>query len=81
MDKKEVITTRVTEPKREQIQAWADEHGVTEADAIRKMIDDSLYDQERIDQIQADEELNERLERIEKQVKQLDTTWWERIFG
>jgi len=81
MDKKEVITTRVTEPKREQIRAWADEHGVTEADAIRRMIDDSLYDQERIDQIQADEELNERLERIESQIKQLDTTWWERLFG
>jgi len=81
MEKSEVITTRVTEQKRDQIQAWADDHGITEADAIRKMIDDSLYDQERIDQIQADEELNERLERIEKQVKQIDTTWWERIFG
>lgn len=81
MDKSEAISFRVTPPKREQINKWADEHGLTEADAIRRMIDMALYEQERLDEIRADEELKERLDEIEGHIRELDTTWWERIFG
>lgn len=81
MDKSEAISFRVTPKKRKQIEQWAEEHGLTEADALRQMVDNTLYDQERLDEIQADEELKERLDEIEEHIRELDRSWWERIFG
>jgi tRNA U34 5-methylaminomethyl-2-thiouridine-forming methyltransferase MnmC len=81
MDKSEAISFRVTPKKRKQIKQWAEEHGLTEADALRQMVDNTLYDQERLDEIQADEELKERLDEIEEHIRELDRSWWERIFG
>jgi antitoxin component of RelBE/YafQ-DinJ toxin-antitoxin module len=79
-DKTETVSVRITRQKREEIQQWAEEHGFTEADAVREMINRCLYDQRRIDEIAADEEIKRRLDDIEEEVREIDKNWWTRIF-
>jgi predicted DNA-binding protein len=78
--KTETVTVRLTEQKRQELLDWAEEHGMTEADALREMINRCVYDQRRFDEITQDEELKERLESLEQEVRELDRVWWKRLF-
>ena len=80
-DKTETISFRVTPQKRKEINDWADEHGLTEADAVREMINRTLYDQRKLGEIQRDEELKQKLEEMEDSIRELDTAWWKRLFS
>lgn len=80
-DKTETISVRVTEKKRKEINEWAMEHGQTEADAIRVMIERTLYDQQRLDEIAKDDQLRQKLDELETEIKQLDRAWWKRLFS
>jgi predicted DNA-binding protein len=78
--KTETVTVRLTEQKRQELLDWAEDHGMTEADALREMINRCVYDQRRFDEITQDEELKERLESLEQEVRELDKVWWKRLF-
>jgi gas vesicle protein len=80
-EKTETLSVRITPQRREKLREWADEKGISEADAVRRMIERSIHDQKAIQEIAANEEIKQKLEDIEQEIKDIDRTWWERIFG
>jgi len=62
---------RVPEDLGAEIEAHAEARGISESDAIRRLLRDGLRHQER-------EELLERVERIEAEVGR---PWWRKLLG
>ena len=80
--KSETISFRVTEETRDEIETWAENNGYSgEADALRGMIRTVVLDDEMIQDFKNSEEIMEKLEQLEEEIREYNRPLWVRLFG
>lgn len=79
--KSETISFRVTEEMRDEIETWAEQHGFSgEADAMRGMIRTIVLDDEMIQDFKNSDEIMQKLECLEAEIKKANRPLWSRLF-
>lgn len=79
-DKTETISIRVTPEMREDLNQWCEENGYSEAEGVRELIRRAIQGQETLEEIKGHDEIMKRLECIEKEIKEIDTSLWGQLF-
>lgn len=66
----ETVSARVPEDVAEQIEGYADERDISKSEAVRRLIEAGL----------SEDETQERLSRLERRMDRLEQPWWWRWF-